>query len=586
MYFRSDRNGEYNLFAYDVEGKDRQAAHAVRRLPGPEHRGAAAATSSSSRPAICTGSTSTGKSKRLKIGVAAELPETPARGYAGKGVPSTSAAPRSPRAGHGRSSSFRGEIVTVPAEKGDVRNLTQHARRPRPRTRPGRPTASRSPTSRDDGRRIPVARPPGRRQGRAEGLQAQRARLLRGRRRGRPTARRSPTATTPRPSTGSTWTAANAPRDRQRAALQSDPRHAVQPGRPTRTRSPTRSATWPAVPTIYVYSLEDGKSHAGHRRACPTPSSRASTPPASTCTSWPRPMPARSTTGSTCRRRDLRANAVALPGVLQKDMPSPFAPESDEEKGKDEKKTTPTRRRTATRRTRARKARREPVGSTSTGWTGGSWPSRCRRRTTASLQAGEAGQVFYLSQPPTRHRRRDFQPAANSDALRHRQAQGREAPASGGRLPADARRQEGSSSPRAGDARTPRRLASPSADASKSKLNLDDGRGPRRPAGGVAADLREAWRINRDYFYDPNMHGADWPAMQKKYEQFLPHAGVPRRPRTGSSAGCSANWPSATAAPARASGSTSRRRVPGGPARGRLRNRRRPLPLQEGLRRR
>ena len=33
----------------------------------------------------------------------------------------------------------------------------------------------------------------------------------------------------------------------------------------------------------------------------------------------------------------------------------------------------------------------------------------------------------------------------------------------------------------------------------------------------------EAWRINRDYFYDPNMHGADWPAMKEKYAGFLPH---------------------------------------------------------------
>ena len=32
----------------------------------------------------------------------------------------------------------------------------------------------------------------------------------------------------------------------------------------------------------------------------------------------------------------------------------------------------------------------------------------------------------------------------------------------------------------------------------------------------------EAWRVNRDYFYDPGMHGADWPAMKKKYAQFLP----------------------------------------------------------------
>ena len=33
----------------------------------------------------------------------------------------------------------------------------------------------------------------------------------------------------------------------------------------------------------------------------------------------------------------------------------------------------------------------------------------------------------------------------------------------------------------------------------------------------------EAWRINRDYFYDPGMHGADWTAMREKYRQFLPH---------------------------------------------------------------
>jgi tricorn protease len=33
----------------------------------------------------------------------------------------------------------------------------------------------------------------------------------------------------------------------------------------------------------------------------------------------------------------------------------------------------------------------------------------------------------------------------------------------------------------------------------------------------------EAWRINRDYFYDPGMHGVDWEAMRTKYAAFLPH---------------------------------------------------------------
>lgn len=32
----------------------------------------------------------------------------------------------------------------------------------------------------------------------------------------------------------------------------------------------------------------------------------------------------------------------------------------------------------------------------------------------------------------------------------------------------------------------------------------------------------EAWRVNRDYFYDPGMHGLDWEATKAKYEVFLP----------------------------------------------------------------
>jgi tricorn protease len=35
--------------------------------------------------------------------------------------------------------------------------------------------------------------------------------------------------------------------------------------------------------------------------------------------------------------------------------------------------------------------------------------------------------------------------------------------------------------------------------------------------------FHEAWRINRDFFYAPNMHGADWNAMRRKYEELLPH---------------------------------------------------------------
>jgi tricorn protease len=35
--------------------------------------------------------------------------------------------------------------------------------------------------------------------------------------------------------------------------------------------------------------------------------------------------------------------------------------------------------------------------------------------------------------------------------------------------------------------------------------------------------FNEAWRIERDYFYDPNMHGLDWKAIKKRYEMLLPY---------------------------------------------------------------
>lgn len=37
--------------------------------------------------------------------------------------------------------------------------------------------------------------------------------------------------------------------------------------------------------------------------------------------------------------------------------------------------------------------------------------------------------------------------------------------------------------------------------------------------------FHEAWRIERDFFYAPNMHGADWPAIRERYLAFLEHVG-------------------------------------------------------------
>jgi tricorn protease len=37
--------------------------------------------------------------------------------------------------------------------------------------------------------------------------------------------------------------------------------------------------------------------------------------------------------------------------------------------------------------------------------------------------------------------------------------------------------------------------------------------------------FKEAWRVQRDWFYDPGMHGVDWEAIGEKYRKFLPDCG-------------------------------------------------------------
>jgi tricorn protease len=56
----------------------------------------------------------------------------------------------------------------------------------------------------------------------------------------------------------------------------------------------------------------------------------------------------------------------------------------------------------------------------------------------------------------------------------------------------------------------------------KGKLALNNVSVAVDPRAEWAQILDEAWRINRDFFYADNFHGADWPAMRTKYRAFLP----------------------------------------------------------------
>ncbi len=69
------------------------------------------------------------------------------------------------------------------------------------------------------------------------------------------------------------------------------------------------------------------------------------------------------------------------------------------------------------------------------------------------------------------------------------------------------------------EAAAPIKEAESKVDTSSIKVRID-------PQMEWPQIFNEAWRINRDWFYDPNMHGADWPLMKEKYEVFLPHLAV------------------------------------------------------------
>ncbi|MBE2189762.1 MAG: PD40 domain-containing protein [Desulfobulbaceae bacterium] len=63
---------------------------------------------------------------------------------------------------------------------------------------------------------------------------------------------------------------------------------------------------------------------------------------------------------------------------------------------------------------------------------------------------------------------------------------------------------------------------SPGQKADDGKLNFDGMILRIEPQAEWNQIYADAWRLMRDWFYDPNMHGYDWEQMRKKYEQLLP----------------------------------------------------------------
>jgi tricorn protease len=125
VWFRSDRDGEFNLYKYD------RRTRAVSRLTQRTDFPILAASAGGGKIAyeqagwLWLLDPASGPAKRLTIGVAADLREPRARWVKGQEfVRNVSVSPSGARVAF----EMRGEIVTVPAEKGDPRTLTNTPR--------------------------------------------------------------------------------------------------------------------------------------------------------------------------------------------------------------------------------------------------------------------------------------------------------------------------------------------------------------------------------------------------------------------------------------------------------------------------
>ncbi len=65
---------------------------------------------------------------------------------------------------------------------------------------------------------------------------------------------------------------------------------------------------------------------------------------------------------------------------------------------------------------------------------------------------------------------------------------------------------------------------SPGATMSEQRLDLTGVAGRVAPRVEWPQLFTDAWRIARDWFYDPAMHGLDWDSMREKYEPLVAHA--------------------------------------------------------------
>jgi len=502
VYFRSDRNGEFNLFSFDPATEEIRQLTQHQNFPVLRASGGNGKILYEQAGRLHLFDPATGTVRKLAIGVAADLQELRPR-YVG-GARYTRNADISP-SGARAVFEFRGEIVTLPAEKGDFRNLTQT---------PG--AHERDPAWSPDGKKIAYFSD-------ASGEYAlhvldreggkTRAYALDGagfydRPVWSPDSRKLTF-------TDNSWSLYWIDLETGKIRKIGQEYLYGPSGLKTLRGVWSPDSRWVAytlntaayIQKVYLYSLEEDKSYAVTDGLSDVsnpvfdPSGKylyffASTD-AGPVKHW-----------FAMSGADMEMSRAVYLAVLRRGVPSPLAKESDEEKGesrkgkseKEEKKSEDAGLQVDFEGLNERiVALPVPTGNYS------------------SLQVGGEGQVYYLESPP------DPGPFSRETklhlfTLKTRKDEVLMTGINGYRLSADNKKLLYVSRNTWGIVD-----AGKKAKAGDGKLAIESVQVRIDPSREWNEIFHEAWRINRDYFYDPGMHGVDWEKMREKYAAFLPH---------------------------------------------------------------